>query len=61
MDEVTIKTFDIKKIQNDAVIIIGKRGTGKSVLATDIINNSDRVEGCVLQSGVSFFRYTTTP
>ena len=48
--EITIKQFDIKKIQKDSIIItIGKRRTGKSFLIKDILyHNRDIPIGMVI-------------
>ena len=37
----SMKTFDIKNLKNSHTLIIGKRGTGKSVLVKDIIENNN--------------------
>lgn len=50
MEEITIKKFDITKIQKDSIIItIGKRRTGKSFLIKDILyHNRDIPVGMVI-------------
>ena len=58
--DLRIKKFDISKINNDAISIIGKRGVGKSLLIKNILNyyNDVKIGAIISASEASVDTYS---